>query len=109
MRAAQRAARDAEHRFPVRIRIAVPAGGLGDRLNRIQEWLDQNAGTDGWAMTASGLRRVVNDAISMHLADATIASAFAARWCVGHRAESTDGLFRVREDEPTRRVGLSPH
>jgi hypothetical protein len=32
----------------------VPSRGLGDRLNQIQDWLDQNAGTDGWAMTPSG-------------------------------------------------------
>jgi hypothetical protein len=42
MRAAQQAARDAERQFPVRIRIAVPDRGLRD------EWLDQNAGADGW-------------------------------------------------------------
>jgi hypothetical protein len=51
----------------------VPDRGLGDRLNRIQEWLDQNAGADGWAMTPIGMRGVMNDAISIHLADATIA------------------------------------
>src|ERR1700692_4416215 len=74
MRAAQQAARDAERRFPVRIRVAVPGRGLGERLNRMQEWLDQNAGADGWAMTPSGMRGVLNDAILIHLADATIAS-----------------------------------
>jgi hypothetical protein len=65
MRAAQQAARDAERRFPVRIRIAVPDRGLGERLDRLQEWLDQNAGADGWAMTPSGVRGVLNDAISV--------------------------------------------
>jgi hypothetical protein len=75
----------------------------------MQEWLDQNAGADGWAMTPSGIRGVVNDAISIHLADATIASAFVARWCIGHRAESTEGLFHIREDEPTPRVGVAHH
>jgi hypothetical protein len=99
MRAAQRAAREIERRFPVRIRIAVPGQGLGKRLTQMQGWLDENAGADGWAMTPSGDRGVVNDAISIHLADATIASAFVARWCVGHRAEAKDGLFRIREDE----------
>jgi hypothetical protein len=38
-----------------------------------------------------------------------MASAFVARWCAGHRAEAADGLFRVREDEPTPRVGASHH
>jgi hypothetical protein len=54
-----------ERRFPVRIRIAIPDRGLGDRLNQMDEWLDQNAGVDGWAMTPSGFRGVLNDAISV--------------------------------------------
>jgi hypothetical protein len=72
-------------------------------------WLDENCGADGWAMTPSGARGVVNDAIAIYLADATIASAFVARWCAGHKAEAADGVFRVREDEPTPRVGASDH
>jgi len=60
-------------------------------------------------MTPSGARGVVNDAIAIYLADATIASAFVARWCAGHRAAPADGLFRVREDEPAPRIGAMPH
>ena len=70
---------EAERRFPVRVRIAMPAGGLGERLNQMQSWLDQNAGADGWAMTPSGIRGVVNDAVAVHLADVVIASAFVVR------------------------------
>jgi hypothetical protein len=51
MRATQQATLDAERWFPVRIRIAVPDQGLGDRLNQVQEWLHQNVGADGWVMT----------------------------------------------------------
>jgi hypothetical protein len=80
MRAAQRTARDADRRFPVRIRIAVPDLGLGERLNQIGEWLDENAGADGWAVTPSGMRGVLNDALSIQLTDATIASAFVVCW-----------------------------
>ncbi len=109
MRAAQQAARDAERRFPVRIRIAVPDRGLGDRLNQFQEWLDQNAGADGWAWTPSGIRGIANDALSIYLADATIASTFVARWCLGHNATSTDGVFCIREDAPTPRIGAAHH
>src|ERR1700704_4262498 len=98
---------EAERRFPVRIRLAMPAGGLGVRLNQMQTWLDQNAGAAGWATTPSGIRTVVNDAIAIYLADATIASAFVARWCAGHRAEAADGLLRGREDEPTPRTVAS--
>src|SRR5438046_2262251 len=99
MRAAESAARDTERRFPVRIRIGVPPTGLGKQLTEMQEWLDHNAGADGWAITPGGERGVLNDALSIHLADATIASAFVARWCIGCRAEAVDGLYRIREDE----------
>jgi hypothetical protein len=109
MRPAQSAAREIKRRFPVRIRVAVPNTGLGERLNQMQLWLDQNAGSDGWAMTPSGERGVLNDAISIHLADATIASAFVARWCVGHRAEAADGVFQIRENGSTLRVPAAHH
>ena len=89
-------ATEADRRFPVRIRLAIP-GGLGERLDHMRTWLDQNAGADGWAMTPSGIRTVTNDAVALYFADAAIASAFVARWCAGHRAEAADGLFRVRE------------
>ena len=37
---------DAERRFPVRIRLAIPIGGLGERLNQMHTWLDQSAGAE---------------------------------------------------------------
>jgi hypothetical protein len=46
----------AERRFPVRVRIAVPAGGFGQRYSQITDWLDGNCGSDGWAMTPSAMR-----------------------------------------------------
>jgi hypothetical protein len=100
---------EAERRFPVRIRIAVPAGGFGGRLNQMQGWLDQNAGADGWAMTPSSIRGVVNDAVAVHFADVAIASAFVARWCRAQTVEIVDGLYRVREDEPAPRIGAAHH
>jgi hypothetical protein len=109
MRAAQIATRDTERRFPVRVRIAVPPAGLGKQLTQMQDWLDHNAGADGWAMTPNGERGVFNDAISTHLADATIASAFVARWCIGYRPETADGLYRIRADEPKPRVRAPDH
>src|SRR5712671_1820102 len=98
-----------ERRFPVRIRIGVPAEGLGQRHTHITAWLDENCGADGWAMTPSGMRRVLNDALSIYFADATLASAFVARWCVGTRVETAKGVFRVREDEPATRTAASMH
>jgi hypothetical protein len=41
----------AERRFPVRIRVAVPPAGLGQRYTQITAWLDANCGADEWAMT----------------------------------------------------------
>jgi hypothetical protein len=99
----------AERLFPVRIRIGVPPGGLGQRYTHITAWLDENCGSDGWAMTPSGMRGVLNDAVSVYFADATLASAFAARWCVGSKVEPTGGVFQVREDEPAPRIGAGLH
>ena len=99
----------AERRFPVRVRIGVPPGGFGQRYSQMIAWLDGNCGSDGWAMTPSGMRSVLNDAVSIYFADATLASAFVARWCVGSRAETAGGVFQVREDEPAPRVGAGLH
>jgi hypothetical protein len=41
-------------------------------------WLDENCGADGWAMTPSGTRGMLNDALSIYFGDAAIASAFVA-------------------------------
>jgi hypothetical protein len=95
--------------FPVRIRIAVPSGGLGRRLIQMTAWLDENCGSDGRAMTPSGVRAVLNDAISLYFADATLASAFVARWCLGSKVKTAGGVFLLREDEPAPRVGAGLH
>jgi hypothetical protein len=109
MRTNQRATSQAESRFPVRIRIGIPPGGLGRRLDEMALWLDANCGADGWATTPSGSRGVVNDALAIYFADATIASAFVARWCIGGKVETVDGVFPVRDDEPTPRIGAGLH
>ena len=95
----------AERRFPVRIRIGVPPQGLGQRHTQMTAWLDENCRPDGWTMTPSGTRGVLNDALSIYFADARLASAFVARWCVGTKVETAAGVFRVREDEPEPRAG----
>jgi len=66
---------EAERRFPVRIKVALPAGGFGTRLNQMHTWLDENCGADGWAMTPAGLRGVINDSTAIYFADATSAAA----------------------------------
>jgi hypothetical protein len=60
-------------------------------------------------MTPSGVREVLNDAISIYFADAMLASAFVARWCVGPKVETTGGRVPGREDEPALRVGAGLH
>ena len=62
----------AERRFPVRMRIGVPPpGGFGQRYAQITAWLDENCGADGWAVTPSGMRGVLNDAVSIYFLDAS--------------------------------------
>lgn len=99
----------AERRFPARIRIGVPSGGLGQRHTEMSAWLDANCGADGSAMSPSGMRGVLNDAVSIYFLDATLASAFVARWCAGSRAETDGGVFRMRDDEPKPRIAAAPH
>ena len=55
------------------------------------------------------MRGVLNDAISLCFADATLASAFCCtvvRWLQG---ETAGDMFQVREDEPAPRVGAGLH
>ena len=61
-------------------------------------------------MTPSGMRGVLNDAVSIYFPDATLAGAFVARWCIGYyKVETAERAFRVREDEPAPRVGAGLH
>jgi hypothetical protein len=99
----------AERSFPVRIRIGVPPSGLGQRHTQITAWLDENCGADGWAMTPSGTRGVLNDALSIYFADAALSNAFVARWCARRQGGAAGGVFQVREDEPVPRLGASMH
>jgi hypothetical protein len=98
---------EAERRFLVRIRIGVPPAGLGSRLDQMRAWLDGNCGADGWALTPSGMRGVLNDALSIYFLDRNLAGAFVARWCAGYKV--AEGVFRVRDDEPTPRIGAGLH
>jgi len=100
---------EAERRYPVRINLALPSGGLGERLDQMHAWLDENCGADGWAMTPSGLRGVLNDAVAIYFLDATTAAGFVARWCAGSKVETAEGVLRVREDTPAPRVGVAAH
>ena len=56
-----------------------------------------------------GTRSVVNDAVSIYFADAPLAGAFVARWCTASKIETEGGVFRIRTDEPTPRIGAGLH
>jgi hypothetical protein len=100
---------EAERRFPCRIKLGVPIGGLGARLTEMHAWLDENCGANGWVMAPAGLRGVVNDAVALYFLDATLAAAFVSRWCAGSKVEISNGAFQVREDQPASRVPARSH
>lgn len=109
VRAARLAVLEAERTFPVRVKIAVPPGGLGQRLDAMHQWLDGTCGADGWVMTPAGISGVANHAVAVHFRDPALASAFVARWCVANRVKIAAGVFQVREDAPAPRVPVAAH
>jgi hypothetical protein len=86
-----------------------PTGRSRSALLSIAVWLDEKRGADGWAVTPSSTRGVLNDLIWIYFADTTLSGAFVARWCVGSKTETAGGVFQVREDEPTPRIGAGLH
>jgi hypothetical protein len=99
----------AERNFPVRIRIGVPPDGLGRRHAQVTARLDEICGSNGWAMTPSGMRGVPNDAISIYYAcgprerlrGPMVRRVPRPRW-LASRSEA-------RRDEPAPRVGAGLH
>jgi hypothetical protein len=77
--------------WPVRVRVALPPGGLGERLNRMHAGLDATAGAGSRAMTPSSVRGVVKDAMAgVCFCDPTVAPAAitgAMPWNLHTRAE----------------------
>jgi hypothetical protein len=47
--------------------------------------------------------------VSVYFADATLASAFVTRWCIGYKVATAGGVFEVKENEPAPRVGAGQH
>jgi hypothetical protein len=82
---------------------------LARRLDQIKGWGDENTGANGWAMTPSGTRGVLNAAASIYFADVALAGAFVARWCAGYKVETSGRVYQVREDEPIPRIEATPH
>jgi hypothetical protein len=54
--------------------VAVPPDGFAQGYAQITAWLDENCGADARVMTPSGLRGVLNDAVSIYFLDATLAN-----------------------------------
>jgi len=104
-----RAEREAERRFPVRVRIAVPPEGFGRQIEIMHAWLDETCGVAGWATAPAGLAGIVNDAIALYFEDAAFAHAFVARFCCGYRVETIAGAFAVRPDAAPARRGAAAH
>jgi hypothetical protein len=99
----------AERRFRVRVKIAIPPGGLGRQLEIIHDWLDEVCGARGWATAPAGLAGVVNDAIAFYFTDAAFAHAFVVRFCCGYRVETIGGAFAVRNEGSSVRRDTSGH
>lgn len=108
-RASTQARHQAERRFPVRVRIAIPPEGLGRQLEIMHAWLDATCGAEGWAMAPSGVAGVINDAIAFYFGDAAFAHAFVARFCCGYRIDTIDGAFAIRNDTLPPRRGAAVH
>ena len=108
IQASMRDQREAERRYPVRVRIAVPPKGLGRQLEIIHTWLDETCGAEGWGIAPAGTTGVVNDALALYFEDAAFAHAFVARFCCGYRVETIEGAFAVRSGaRPVRRRARS--
>jgi len=104
----------AERRLPVRIRIGVPPGRLGQRYSEITAW---HCGADGWAITPSRMRGVLNDAISVYFAEATCQRLCPPVVCWvqsrdgGRRVSGADLASRrpAHSDAPYRCLAKRPH
>ena len=108
-RASLQAQRDAERRYPVRVRIALPPVGLGRQLALMHAWLDETCGDEGWAMVPAGRVGIVNDAIAFYFENAAFAQAFVTRFCCGYWVETIAWAFAVRAEAavPPRRAALA--
>jgi hypothetical protein len=109
IRVSARAQREAERRYPVRVRIAVPPEGLGRQLEIMHAWLDETCGPEGWATAPAGTTGIVNDALALYFADAGLAHAFVARFCCGYRVETIAGAFAIRGDARAARRSATAH
>jgi hypothetical protein len=72
----------AERCFPVRVRVAVPSGGLGKQFNDMCAWLNQHARKSGYftgAQAGPGLQ----DVAIFYFVDEKMAAAFVDHFACG--------------------------
>src|ERR1700730_9390206 len=108
-RASIQARQQTERRFPVRVRVARPRGGVGRKIEIIPPGPREPCGAEGGGMAPAGLVGVLNDAIAFYFDDAAFAHAFVARFCCGYRVEAVEGAFALRNDTPPLRRGAPVH
>jgi len=58
---------------------------------------------------SAGYRRPPPGTWQIRPANLDIPGAFVVRWCVGSKVETAGGVFHVREEEPTPRIGAGLH
>jgi hypothetical protein len=98
---------DAERRFPLRIVVKVPEGGIGTRYTPMVDWLDAHCGVDGWSITPAGTRGLRNDVLAVYVNTPACALVFVARWLVP--GEDPPGIYELRPDDLAKRMPLKPH
>lgn len=72
----------AERYFPVRVRIAVPAGGFGRQLDEMYGWLNLHAGRGQFSIQGAPNDLGI-DAAYFYFADIRLAQAFVERFACG--------------------------
>jgi len=75
--------RDAESRFPVRVDVPVPEGGLGERLNRMVDWCQLNIKGGSWQVhghSEKEARQIALDYCRFYFMTEVDADLFRWRW-----------------------------
>ena len=72
----------AERYFPVRVRIAVPAGGFGRQLDEMHGWLNLHAGRGRFSIQGAPNDLGI-DAAYFYFVDVRLAQAFIERFACG--------------------------
>jgi hypothetical protein len=72
----------AKRYFPVRLKVAMPAGGFGRHYNDMIRWLDEHVGSGAYWVGAEAGPRIV-DAALFYFHDVQSARAFVERFACG--------------------------